>query len=53
MRGDNLPVHLRPSQRRTPQRDRFPDAPRARPQASGRIRSWGAAAVQGPYGDDQ
>ena len=50
---DDLPVLLHPSHRHTPQRDRFPHASRARSQVPGRIRSWGAAAIQGPYGDDQ
>ena len=31
VRGDDLPVHLHPSQRHTPQRDRFPHAPRSCP----------------------
>ena len=50
---DDLPVLLHPSHRHTAQRDRFPDAPRTRSQAPGRILSCGAAAIQGPYGDDQ
>ena len=45
---DDLPVLLHPSHRHTAQRDRFPDAPRTRSQAPGRILSCGAAAVQGP-----
>ena len=50
---DDLSVLLHPGQRHTAQRDCFPDAPRARSQAPGRILSCGAAAIQGPYGDDQ
>ena len=50
---DDLPVHLHPGQRHTAQRDRFPHAPRARPQAPSRILSCGATTIQGPYGDDQ
>lgn len=53
VRGDDLPVHLHPSQRHTLHRDCFPHAPRTRSQAPGRILSPGTTTIQGPHGDDQ
>lgn len=50
---DDLPVHLRTSQRHTPQRDRFPHAPRTYSQTPSRILSPGTTTIQGPHGDDQ
>ena len=48
VRGDDLPVHLHPSQRHTPQRDRFPHAPRMRSQVPSRILLPGTTTIQGP-----